>query len=183
MSKSLARTSQTWAYSASPGCERTYWFVKKWRGTSKSSFVPVALTIQSIESKIWMKSMNSAFYAKWFQRISLVKVWSVISYHIVIKPLYLKRKHACVGKLFRLHWRHSRPIMIGRRCFSRGLMGHSKTTLHRFGSCCLTGFFLVVESIDLKIRQSTIYYPGLLLVSWDKWLVNQASDVPRIIFW
>ena len=98
----------------------------------KSSFVPVALTIQSIESKLWMKSMNSAIYAKWFQRISLVKVWSVISYHIVIKPLYLKRKHACVGKLFRLHWRHSRPIMIGRRCFSRGLMGHSKTTLHRW---------------------------------------------------
>ena len=118
-----------WAYSASPGCERIYWFVKKWRGSSKSSFVPVAL----IESKLWMKSMNSAIYAKWFQRISLVKVWSVISYHIVIKPLYLKRKHACVGKLFRLHWRHSRPIMIGRRCFSRGLMGHSKTTLHRFG--------------------------------------------------
>ena len=33
----------------------------------------------------------------------------------------------------------------------------------------------------LKIWQSTIWYAGSL-VRWDKWMVNQASDVPSIIF-
>ena len=32
-----------------------------------------------------------------------------------------------------------------------------------------------------EIRQSTIYYAGLL-GRWDKQIVDQASDVPRIIF-
>ena len=35
--------------------------------------------------------------------------------------------------------------------------------------------------ICLKIRQSTIWYAGLL-GRWDKWLVDQASDVPSIFF-
>ena len=117
-----------------PGCERIYWFVKKWWGSSSPHLFqwPWLYNLSNQNSE-WSQWTEQFRYTKWFQRISLVKVWSVISYHIVIKPLYLKRKHACVGKLFRLHWRHSRPIMIGRRCFSRGLMGHSKTTLHRFG--------------------------------------------------
>ena len=34
---------------------------------------------------------------------------------------------------------------------------------------------------DLEIRQSTIYYAGLL-GQWDKRIVNQESDVPSIIF-
>ena len=34
---------------------------------------------------------------------------------------------------------------------------------------------------SLKIRQSTIYYAGSL-GRWDKWIVDQASDVPSIIF-
>ena len=33
----------------------------------------------------------------------------------------------------------------------------------------------------LKIRQSTIYYAGLL-GRWDKQIVDQESDVPSIIF-
>ena len=33
----------------------------------------------------------------------------------------------------------------------------------------------------LQIRQSTIYYVGLL-GRWDKWIVDQESDVPSIIF-
>ena len=33
----------------------------------------------------------------------------------------------------------------------------------------------------LKIRQFTIYYAGLL-GRWSKWIVDQASDVPSIIF-
>ena len=32
-----------------------------------------------------------------------------------------------------------------------------------------------------EIRQSTIYYAGLL-GRWDKWIVDQGSDVPSLIF-
>ena len=35
--------------------------------------------------------------------------------------------------------------------------------------------------MDLEIRQSTIYYAGLL-GRWDKQIVNQASNIPSIIF-
>ena len=43
--------------------------------------------------------------------------------------------------------------------------------------------FLVVieETTPLEIRQSTIYYAGLL-GRWDKRIVDQESDVPSIIF-
>ena len=40
----------------------------------------------------------------------------------------------------------------------------------------LAGYHLYV-----KIRQSTIYYAGLL-GRWDKWIVDQESDVPSISF-
>ena len=40
---------------------------------------------------------------------------------------------------------------------------------------------LVISEISLKIRQSTIYYAGLL-GRWDKRIVDQESDVPSIIF-
>ena len=36
-------------------------------------------------------------------------------------------------------------------------------------------------SLGVEIRQSTIYYDGLL-GRWDKRIVNQESDVPSIIF-
>ena len=35
--------------------------------------------------------------------------------------------------------------------------------------------------IEPKVRQSTIYYAGLL-GQWDKQIVDQESDVPSIIF-
>ena len=41
--------------------------------------------------------------------------------------------------------------------------------------------FLDTPGCTLKIRQSTIYYAGSL-GPWDKQIVNQASDVPSIIF-
>ena len=37
------------------------------------------------------------------------------------------------------------------------------------------------ELAVLEIQQSSIYYAGLL-GRWDKWLIDQASDVPSIIF-
>ena len=36
------------------------------------------------------------------------------------------------------------------------------------------------SSMELEIRQSTIYYAGLL-GQWDKPIVNQESDVPSIV--
>ena len=38
-----------------------------------------------------------------------------------------------------------------------------------------------LQCSGLKIRQSTIYYAGLL-GRWDKRIVDQDSDVPSIIF-
>ena len=38
----------------------------------------------------------------------------------------------------------------------------------------------VVDTFWLEIRQSTIYYDGLL-GRWDNGIVNQESDVPSII--
>ena len=40
---------------------------------------------------------------------------------------------------------------------------------------------LELVSWTLEIRQSTIYYAGLL-GRLDKWIVDQESDVPSIIF-
>ena len=43
-------------------------------------------------------------------------------------------------------------------------------------------FSLQFPGNSTEIRQSTIYYAGLLW-RWDKWIFDQASDVPRIIFY
>ena len=41
--------------------------------------------------------------------------------------------------------------------------------------------FLQLKNTIIKIRQSTIYYAGLL-GQWDIQIVDQESDVPSIIF-
>ena len=56
------------------------------------------------------------------------------------------------------------------------------TSLHNFvGNLCnLQRHSLLFFEIILKIRQSSIYYPGSL-GCWDKWLIDQVSDVLIII--
>ena len=50
-------------------------------------------------------------------------------------------------------------------------------------SCIFANVWLIVTAqiCSAKIRQSTIYYAGLL-GRWNKWIVDQESDVPSIIF-
>ena len=58
-----------------------------------------------------------------------------------------------------------------------GLTQWSLNSFELFFCCVL----MLLCLCPIEIRQSTIYYAGLL-GRWDKWIVDQASDVPSIIF-
>ena len=69
-------------------------------------------------------------------------------------------------------------------CFSSKFCG-IYLQLASMTAITMSGFFIICQKIIghfclLKIRQSIIYYAGLLRW-WYKWIVDQASDVPSII--
>ena len=74
-------------------------------------------------------------------------------------------------------YQHANPFIL----FNTNLVNANFTKHTFFPEPKVSSLNQGVDVFKSKIRQSTIYYAGLL-GQWDKRIVDQESDVPSIIF-